>query len=160
MPHYVQKALKRVHHPLPSPPQYPPQHHNPVYYSSKSQQAATAIDTSPYLNKQDTRRVQSAVGLFLYYSRCLDPTISTEINDISMSQAQPTTATHKQYARLMDYVATYSDSYIRYHTSNMILCVDSDASYLVLPKASSRISGFFQLTDAKDSSNRNGHLNI
>ena len=40
----------------------------------------------------------------------------------------------------------------------MILTVDSDASCLVLPKARSRIAGFFQLTDGKDSRTRNGPL--
>ena len=160
MPHYVQKALKRLQHPFPSSPQYSPQHHNPVTYSRKSPQAATAMDTSPYLDKKDTRWTQSVVGTFLYYARCVDPTISTAINDISMSQSQPTTTTRQQCNRLMDYVATYPDAYIRYHASNLILSVDSDASYLVLPKARSRIAGFFQLTDAKDSPNRNGPLQV
>ena len=61
----------------------------------------------------------------------------------------------------MDYVATYPDAYIRYHASDMILNVDSDAAYLVLPKAKSRIVGFFQLTDNVQNTkapHRNGPL--
>ena len=85
----------------------------------------------------------------------MDPTIITAVNDISMSQSQPTVSTRKQCTRLMDYVATYPDAYIRYNASNMILSVDSDASYLVLPKAHSHIAGFFQLKDGKDSHTRN-----
>ena len=45
----------------------------------------------------------------------------------------------------MDYVGTYPHTYIRYHASNMILNVDSDAAYLVAPKARSRVAGFFHL---------------
>ena len=158
MPSYVQKALKRLQHVSPASPQYSPQHHNSVNYSNKSPQAATAMDTSPYLDPKSTRWVQSVVGTFLYYARCVDPTISTAINDISMSQSQPTVSTRKQCTRLMDYVATYPDAYIRYKASKMILSVDSDASYLVLPKACSRIAGFFQLTDGKDAHTKNGPL--
>jgi hypothetical protein len=131
-----------------------------VNYSNKSPQAATSEDTSPYLDKTETRWTQSVVGTFLYYARCVDPTISTAINNISMSQSQPTTKTRQQCKRLMDYVATYPDAYIRYHSSNMILSVDSDASHLVLPKAHSRVAGFFQLTDKKDSLNRHGPLQV
>ena len=47
----------------------------------------------------------------------------------------------------MDYAATYSYVFIRYHASNIILLVDSDVSYLVMPKAKSRVAGYFQLND-------------
>ena len=42
-------------------------------------------------------------------------------------------------------MATYPNSYLWYHTSNMILNIDSDAAYLVAPKARSRVAGYFQL---------------
>ncbi len=44
---------------------------------------------------------------------------------------------------LLDYVSTYKHTFLRYHASNMILHVDSDAAYLVAPGAKSRIAGFF-----------------
>lgn len=75
-----------------------------------------------------------------------------------MTQAQPTYNTQKQCNRLMDYVATYPDVYIRYLPSNMILEVNPDAAYLALPKAQSRIAGFFHLTDHKESTKLNGPL--
>ena len=68
MPSYVQKALKRLQHVSPSSPQYSPQHHNSVNYSSRSPQTATALDTSLYLDPKNTRWVQSIVGTFLYYT--------------------------------------------------------------------------------------------
>ena len=48
--------------------------------------------------------------------------------------------------RLMDYEATYPDTYIRFHASDMILNIDSDAAYLVAPKERRRVAGYFQLT--------------
>ena len=47
----------------------------------------------------------------------------------------------------MDYLNTHPDAYIRYHASNMVLHVDSDAAYLVAPNARSRIAGYFHLSD-------------
>ena len=64
-----------------------------------------------------------------------------ELNDTNSQQAQPTENTRAKTQKLMDYAATYPDTYIMYYTSNMILHVDSVAAYLVLPKARSRISG-------------------
>ena len=34
---------------------------------------------------------------------------------------------------------------MRYHASDMVLMVDSDVAYLVIPNAKSRIAGYFQL---------------
>ena len=45
----------------------------------------------------------------------------------------------------MDYTHTYSDVIIRYKASSMYLYVESDAVYLVLPKACSRGTGHFYL---------------
>ena len=50
----------------------------------------------------------------------------------------------------MDYLHTYSNASIRYHKSDMLLHIDSDAAYLVLPKARSRVAGYFQLTNRHD----------
>ena len=47
----------------------------------------------------------------------------------------------------MDYAATHPNVYIRYHASDMVLHVDSDTACLVAPKARSRISGYFYLSD-------------
>ena len=69
------------------------------------------------------------------------------LNNISSQQANPTMSTKKQCERLMDYASTYPDVFLRYHARDMILHVDSDAAYLVAPKARSRIAGFFYLSN-------------
>ena len=47
---------------------------------------------------------------------------------------------------LFDYAATYPDAVLRFYKSDMILNVDSDAAYLVLPNAKSRIAGYYHLS--------------
>ena len=44
-------------------------------------------------------------------------------------------------------MATHQNAVLRYHASDMILHVDSDAEYLVLPKARSRIAGHYYLSN-------------
>ena len=47
----------------------------------------------------------------------------------------------------MDYTTTHLNVLVRYNASGMVLHVDFDAAYLVLPKARSRIAGCFQLSN-------------
>ena len=46
----------------------------------------------------------------------------------------------------MDYVVTYPKAYIRYYASEMILNIDSNAVYIIAPKARSRVAGYYHLT--------------
>ena len=48
---------------------------------------------------------------------------------------------------LLDYLATHPDATIRYHASDMILCVISDAAYLVLPDERSSAAGLYFLSN-------------
>ena len=58
----------------------------------------------------------------------------------------------------MDYVATYPDAFLRFYASDMILHVDSDASYLVLSKARSRIAGYFYFKTNSETLNAPIHI--
>ena len=46
---------------------------------------------------------------------------------------------------LLDYMSTYPNARMRYVAGTMQLMADSDAAYLVLPGAKSRIAGHFML---------------
>ena len=46
---------------------------------------------------------------------------------------------------VLDYLATYPKAKIRYYAGTMKLHIESDAAYLVLPGARSRIAGYFYL---------------
>ena len=110
-------------------------------------QYVPAEDITPKLNKEQTKQVQSIIGSLLYYAQAIDNTLLPALNTISAQQAEPMESTMKQCKTLLDYVATYPSVGIRFKASNMILNIDSDAAYLVSPKARSRIAGFYQLND-------------
>jgi len=148
MQNYVQKTLQRLLHTPKTTPQYSP--HEPIniqYAKKNTTQYATSPDTSQLLNQKDTKYIQSVTGSFLYYGRAIDYTILPTINDIASEQANPTINTKQKAQILMDYLHTYPNAYLRYHASDMILHIDSDAAYLVAPKARSRVAGYFHLSD-------------
>lgn len=80
----------------------------------------------------------------LYYSRALDNTILQALDAISTQQSKPTQDTLKKCKRLLDYVFTYKNTYLRFFASDMIFHVDSDAAHLVAPEAKSRIVFYFK----------------
>ena len=145
MPNYISNLLKKLNYD-PKLPQYSPHPVAPFTIPTIGQrQYAITPDTSPHLNKEDTTKVQSIIGSLLYYARGIDPTILPALNTLATTQAKPTNTTLKHCHRLLDYVATYPNVAIRYYASDMKLRVDSDAAYLVAPKARSRIAGYFSL---------------
>ena len=155
MPKYVPDSLTRLGHIPKTSPQYSPHEHVPIKYGRPGQQQyATTPDQSTLLSPQDTKHIQSTTGSFLYYGRAIDYTILPALNDISSMQAHPTERTQQKAERLMDYLHTYPDAYIRYYASDMVLHVDSDAAYLVAPKARSRIAGYFHMSDHPNVSKR------
>ena len=48
---------------------------------------------------------------------------------------------------LLDYASTYPNAVIKYHASDIVLHVDSDTSYLVIPYARSFTDGIFLLSN-------------
>jgi hypothetical protein len=77
--------------------------------------------------------------------RAVDPTILVTISSLSTQQANPTENTLKAVLHLLDYCGTHPNPTIRYHASDMVLHVESDALYLSEKKAKSRSAGYFYL---------------
>jgi hypothetical protein len=67
------------------------------------------------------------------------------LNDFATEQTKATEKTQAATDELLDYVATHLDATIRYHASDMILHIHSDASYLSVSNARSRLGGLFFL---------------
>ena len=142
---YVKKALQKLQYIQKIYPQYSLHDFTPIVYGSKGkQQLCNEDQVSPYLLLSEILYIQSTVGSFLYYGRAIDSSILPALNEIGTTQAQPTEKTKKECQRLMDYLNTYPDVKIRFYKSDMQLHIDSDAAYLVLPKARSHIAGYFQ----------------
>jgi uncharacterized coiled-coil protein SlyX len=66
----------------------------------------------------------------LYYARALDPTVLMPLNDIVTEQTKVIEKAQAATNQLLDYLATHPDATIRYHASDTILYIASNASYL------------------------------
>ena len=158
MPNYIAQLLKKLNYD-PKLPQYSPFPTASFTITRKGQrQYAQQPDHAPLLSIQDTTKVQSIVGSLLYYARAIDCTLLTALNTIAANQSAPTETTLKQCYRLLDYAATYPASKIRFYASPMILNIDSNAAYLVSPKARSRIAGYFTFQPHRDTPIPHGPL--
>ena len=120
-----------------------PENFKPIQYGAIVQTAD--IDTSPQLAKDCIRHIQDVVGTLLYYTRAVDPTLLTTLSQIASRHSTATEEVATMIKQLLDYVATHSNSGIRYVASDMILNLHSDASYLSEPKSKSRAGGHFWL---------------
>jgi len=163
MPGYIERALQRFHHPTPSQPEHAPHPWQRPNYGAKTQYA-DAPDTAEALNAADTLKIQEVLGTLLFYARAIDSTLLTAIGELATEQAGGTKATMEKLTQLLNYCATHPDAIIRYTASDMILAIESDASYLSVTKARSRAAGFFFLTNAlnspTDSYKANGALHV
>jgi hypothetical protein len=88
------------------------------------------------------------LGTFLYYGRVVDSTMVVALGTLSKEQTKGTEKTAQAVVRLLNYAARHPDVTVRYTASNMTLHIDSDASYLSLPKARSRGGGYYYLSAA------------
>ena len=94
-------------------------------------------------------------GLLLYYAGALDVTMLPALSTIASEQVAPTMKIEQTCQCLLDYAATYLNTFIRYYTSEIILHVESDAAYNVMPKARSRIAGYYYLAGKPNTTQQN-----
>jgi hypothetical protein len=67
------------------------------------------------------------------------------INVLASEQSNATEVTADQVIKLLNYCNTHPETKIRYHASDMILHIHSNASYLSENEAKSRARGFFYM---------------
>ena len=157
MPGYISKALSRFAHEPPSKPQHQPHPHAEKIFGA-TVQYAKAPDNSPVLPPDKKTYIQQVLGVLMYYGRAVDATILVALSSIASAQAAPTELTLSLIKQLLDYVATHPDAILTYEKSDMVLAVDSDASYLSEPKARSRAGGHFYMSSETDERSRNGAI--
>jgi hypothetical protein len=73
----------------------------------------------------------------------VETTVLMPLNDIATEQTKATEKKQAAINHLLDYLATHPDATIRYHASDMILHIHSDASYLSVSIARSSLGGLF-----------------
>jgi hypothetical protein len=101
--------------------------------------------TSPALSDKDINKIQQLRGTLLYYARSVDPTLIMDINVLASEQSKATAVTADKVIKLLNYCNTHPETKIRYHASDMILHIHSDASYLSEREAKSRAGGLFYM---------------
>ena len=94
--------------------------------------------------------VQQIISGVLYYGRAVDLTVLPALRSIASEQASATENTEKKCTQLLDYLATHDNARIRYHASDMVLNIHSDASYLSVTNARSCVAGRFLIGSKSD----------
>ena len=112
-------------------------------------QYPTDDDYSPLLPAKTINLVQQIVGTLLYYLIAVNSTMLATLGSISAQQAKGTEQTYANTLWLLNYAATHPDGAICYPTSDMILHIHSDASYLSKPCACSCAGGHYFLGDIR-----------
>jgi hypothetical protein len=140
MPGYFSNVLSKFQHDAPQHPQHTPSRYITPVCGAKTQYATK--ETPPLTAKQ-CLTIQKVTGSVLYYAGAVDPTVLMPLNDIATEQTKATEKTQAATNQLLDYLATHPDATIRYHASGMILHIHSDASYLSVSNACSRLGGLF-----------------
>jgi hypothetical protein len=141
MPGYVSNVLIKFQHDAPKHPQHTPSRYVTPVYGAKTQYATK--DETPPLAAKQCLIIQRVTGYVLYYARAVDPNVLMPLNDIAMEQTKSTEKTHVATNQLLDYFSNRPDATIRYHSSDTILHIHSDASYLSVSNARSRLRGLF-----------------
>ena len=72
-------------------------------------------------------------------------TILHALNAIAAEQADPTERTMKRVRQFLDYMHAHQDAVICFYTSDMVLNVHSDVSYLAATRGRSQAGGYFFL---------------
>jgi len=140
MPGCVERALQRFQHPAPAQGQHSPHKCQDIKHGAKTQ-CATPSDDAPVLDATDVKRVQEVTGAFLHCARAVDSTMLKALNAIASQQAKGAEATMKAVTHLLNCAAAHPNAVVRFHASDMVLWVDSDASYLSEPEARSCCAG-------------------
>jgi hypothetical protein len=139
---YVSNVLRKFQHDAPKHPQHTPSRYVTPVYGANNQYATK--DETPPLTATQCLTIQKVTGSVLYYARAVEPTVLMPLNDIATEQTKATKKTQAATNQMLDYLATHPDATIRYHASDMILHIHSDASYLSVSNSRSRLGGVWR----------------
>ena len=126
MPGYIKQLRQRYEHISPKKMQQSPYRAQPKIYGAAAQNSMPP-DDSPLINEERKKLVQQIIGGFLYYGRAVDLTVPPALRSIASEQASVTENTEKKCTQFLDYLATHDNARIRYHASDMVLNIHSDA---------------------------------
>jgi hypothetical protein len=142
MPGYIKKKLQEYGHVVPNKLQSCPYALKPKQFGATTQ-APAPPDNTPKLNDAGIKWVQKFVGSILYYARAVNMTVLMALSSIAMEQTKATDWTLERCMQLLDYLASNNPAKVRFHTSDMIMSIHSNASHLSAPEAQSRTCRHF-----------------
>ena len=142
MPGYIKKKLHEYEHAFPKRIQTCPYSPEPKTYGAYTQ-APLPIDASLPLDAKGIRRIQKIVGSILYYARAVGMMVLMALSSIASKQMKATERTMQRCTQLLDYLASHSNAKVRFHASDTVMNIHSDASYLSEPQARNRTCGHF-----------------
>jgi hypothetical protein len=146
MPGYVEAALHKFQHPSPTKAEDAPHDWTKPTYGA-TVQYTPEHGTTATLPQPEITKIQQIIGTLLYYATTVDPTMLVALGTIAANQSKATATTAHAVVKLINYAATHPDAAIRYHASDMVLYLHSDASYLSASKVRSRAGHHFFLSD-------------
>jgi hypothetical protein len=144
MPGYIKAALHKYQHAAPACPEHAPYTWNSPIYGAKTQ-FVEGETTSPELSDKYVNKLQQLTGTLLYYARAVDPTLIMPINVLASEQSRTTAFTADKVIKLLNNCNTHPETKIRYHASEMILHIHSDASYHSRKEDTRGAGGFFYM---------------
>ena len=101
----------------------------------------------PLVSTAKQKRIQQVIRSLLFCARDVGPTPLPALNDLTAEQTNATIKTDKAVSKLLDYMSTFPNAAIHYSDSDMVLHIDSGASYLSLPHARSCTAGHYFLSN-------------
>jgi hypothetical protein len=143
MPGYIDKAIQRFGQAKQRGAKSPIIYEPPQYGQAQQYVPELTKDEQQPVDAKTKTFVQEVIGVLLFYSRAVDPTLLMAVNKISTQSAKPTRATLKAIDRLLSYAEQYPTATLEIRPSDMQLCAQSDASYLSEHSARSRAGALF-----------------
>jgi hypothetical protein len=142
MPGYIKKKMQEYKHLIPEKIQNCPYSPEPKEFGSDTQ-SPLMPDATPVLDAGGIKRIQQIVGSILYHACAVNMTVLMALSSIAVKQTKAMEKTMGRCIQLLDYLASNSEAKVRYHASDMIMNIHSDASNLSKTKARSRAWGHF-----------------
>ena len=134
MPGYVERALQRLQRQEPTAPENSPRKWSAPKRGAKARRAESD-DATPTLDASAKKRVQEIIGAFLLYARAVDNAMLKALGALPPRQASPAEAAAGSVAQLLNCASTHPSAELHCVASDVILWIDSDASYLSESKA-------------------------
>ena len=148
MPNYVQHALHRLQHSLPTRLHHVPHLHNKPVYGQRIQFADSQDDTKEvFLSASAKTLIHQIIRIFLYYGIALDLIMLVALETLATQQSKPTESLWNDITWFLNYAASHPDAKKCFSASDMILHISSDGSYLSESKSRSCVGGIFYLSE-------------